>query len=317
MENFDKNIQRVIEDDSLKKYDLKFAGIGAESICFETKDSDKKLIKINISSLREKVLSLLAGNKETGQASHLEQKESIDKIREQEKIIESIFGSGHLLKKGVFRAKIPLSKFIILNILADEDKHLVDDLEEERTYEVEMLVQTQIIAKELKDPEQYKTEDFSTELLTQNDFENSKDTSEALSKIESLVDEHFINSITKNISDEKHSKITKEITEGIIKYCKETGLILDIFGPNNITIFENENGEYDFHLIDVVMPGHTEQWNQSLNDDKNFEVLRHYYTFWYSINKLAEIIGIKDNLEIEDLVYFKDASIPFKDFPKK
>ncbi|MCX6716924.1 MAG: hypothetical protein NTV72_03295 [Candidatus Taylorbacteria bacterium] len=86
--------------------------------------------------------------------------------------------------------------------------------------------------------------------------------------------------------------------------------MIDIFGPNNITIFTNEDGTVGYHLLDVILPGQKENWVKNIKDDPSFDLLRHYYIFYYSINSLANKLGIKDNLVPEDLVYFKGKGMP-------
>ena len=86
--------------------------------------------------------------------------------------------------------------------------------------------------------------------------------------------------------------------------------MIDIFGPDNITIFTKEDGSLGYHLPDLILPGNQDYWRKNIMDDKNFDLLRHNYTFYYSIKSLADKFGISDNLEPEDLIYFKGSGIP-------
>lgn len=92
--------------------------------------------------------------------------------------------------------------------------------------------------------------------------------------------------------------------------------MVDIFGPNNITMFTDKEGNIDYHLVDPILPGLKKAWTANLNDDKELKLLRHYYTYYYSIKTIAERLGIDDSLELNDLVYFEDAKIPSGSFPQ-
>lgn len=306
---------KVIESAPLKKYGLKFMGIGAENICFEVEGSSRKLIKVNLHTLRLKVLQLLNDPRlKDISISSLEQEENIVEYQEQEKNIKDVFGEEHVLNRGVFRKKIPLNKELILNILTKEERSLADKLNQDNEYEIEMLVHTQLIAQELKNKRLHHTEDFATDLITSTNFKSSKNIDEALEKIRGIVNSEFI---IEKVNNFKYGSVIEEITKKIIKYVKKTGLMLDIFGPNNITMFTEMDGKVNFHLTDVILPGPLKNWNKNIKDDKNFELLRHTYTFYYSLSNLAERIGIEEKLELQDLIYFKEATIPTGHWPSK
>ena len=86
--------------------------------------------------------------------------------------------------------------------------------------------------------------------------------------------------------------------------------MVDIFGPDNLTIFTNEDGKLDYHLLDVILPGPRSSWNKNIKDDPSFDLLRHNYQFYYAVKSLGDKLGITDNLEAEDLVYFRGFGLP-------
>lgn len=90
--------------------------------------------------------------------------------------------------------------------------------------------------------------------------------------------------------------------------------MLDIFGPDNFTIFTREDRTIDYHVIDSKPPAVVD-WSINIKDDKKLMLLRHYYTFYYSIKSMGDMLGIEDNLKLDDLIYFKDADIPSGAFP--
>ena len=213
---------------------------------------------------------------------------------------------------GVFRSKIPLNKELIIDILGENRLCLVDRLDDDKNYEIEMLIRTQEIAKEIQDPKYFQTEDYSTNIITEDNFRNSINIQEALSKIETFS-QTFLNEKSTNY---KYLELIKKITKKIIQYTKKTGSMLDIFGPNNITMFMDKDNNPSFHLLDVIMPGSIEYWNKNIKQDIDLSLLRHYYTFYYCIKGLAERLGIENNLQLEDLIYFQNADIPKGEFPK-
>lgn len=310
------NINKIIKSYFLKKYDLKFTGFGVEKICFETKSNTKKLIKIDIHFLRQKILKLLLANEKhevvpTGPSV----KEKIDEYKKQEQLLVKIFGNKHVMKKSWFRFIISISKEIATIILKENQRHFTNKLNKKDVFKVETLAETQLIAKELKYRDKYQTLSFNVQLLANNDFINSKNISSGLKKIETLV-ENKLNTDIQEWSNRKFLETIKEIVEKAIKYSKKTGLMIDLFGMDNITIFINENGISDFHLLDAIMPGSSKRyWKKNIKDDKNLTLLIHYYTYYYSVNYLTKKLNIDSSLKPEDLIYFKDIDIPTGEFP--
>jgi len=166
-----------------------------------------------------------------------------------------------------------------------------------------MIVETQIIAEELKNKEKFETQSFNTSLITRDNFRSADDIQTALSLVRELVDNRFLAKFNKLLENEEFKNIVKEITKNIIKFSKKTGFMIDIFGPNNITIFKKEDGFLDYHMLDVILPGSQKPWEKNIKNDKDLQLLRHYYTFFYSINSLAN-----------DLVYFNGSEIPTSKF---
>jgi hypothetical protein len=181
----------------------------------------------------------------------------------------------------------------------------VDKLDENNIYEIEALVETQEIAEELRDPKSFKTKDFHVPLITHDKFREEKDFSSAFDLVKNFADKNF-----KNINNDPYINAIKEIVTKIIQYTKKTGRLLDIFGPDNITIFTNKDGSLDYHLLDVILPGKQNYWSKNIKDDNQGKLLRHCYTFYYSIRSLGEKLGIADNLEPEDMLYFKGVGLP-------
>lgn len=157
---------------------------------------------------------------------------------DQEKTLVGFFGKDHVLEHNYFHSKIPLDKELISQIMGE---YLSGPTLEEK-YEIEMIMKTQKIAEELKDSDAYQTEDYTSGLIKESDFRNSKDIEEGYNKIENLVNKKFIEPMLERIKNNKFDKSIEEITKNIILYTQKTGKMIDIFGPNNITLFINKEG---------------------------------------------------------------------------
>jgi hypothetical protein len=312
-EKFEGIVQEAIGSEPLKGFGLKLLGIGADKMVFETPGSDRKIIKVSIDDVRFQILKLL--EIKTSRDREGKQLQIIEEHKELEKDLAEVFGQEHLLRNGVFRVKIPVTKDILLRIFNEtedggEFRTLIEGLSSGSVLEIETIAETQTKAKELMDPEKYETDDFSTSLIIWDEFRDAGDVPKALDLAKGFVDRNFLSDFDDGSLDEKHLEVIKEILTKIIKFTKKTGLMMDIFGLNNITIFTKEDGTVDYHLLDVILPGQQEHWVKNIKDDPSLDLLRHYYIFYYSIKSLADKFGIQDNLVPEDLVYFKGTGIP-------
>ena len=319
MEKFSNTVKGIINEGPFKDQNLKFLGVGAEKMVFEIPGSKDKIIKINKDFLKGKIYDLLKGefdNSNENEKLDKKQKEIIAEKKLVEKDIVNVFGPEHVLRNGVFKVKIPITKDIIIKLLEFENEHvksiinpLLETIDDHRVYEIKTIAETQTMAEELKDKEKFKTKTPRIYLITHDNFRNAKDIPEALSLIRELFDKESLSGFDQVFNDKKSIEIVKEIIEKIIEYTKKTGLILDVFGQNNITIFTKEDGSLGYHLLDVIVP-----FSQEINikNDKDFDGLRHAYTYYYSIKSLADKFGIDKNLKPQDLNYFKGGDIPME-----
>lgn len=315
------NLDQIIESDPLKKYGLKFMGAGAEKITFKTEGSDKKLIKVSIWSLRSKILQAIYRVKEGEvlKATSIgeDEKANVADYREQEKEISEVFGSEHVLENGLFKFTLPVTREIALAVLNDNEKRAMDHMKPDEVLEVRMLIETQPIAKELEDREKYKTMSLNASLIREDDFLESGDIADGLRRIDAIIgrkiDHDYLEWAQAGYID-----VIRTVVERMIVFTKKTGLMVDIFGHDNVTIFVDEDGSNNFHLLDPVFPNTKEFWNCNIKNDKRLDLLRHYYTYYRTINYLVDKLDIDETLYPGDLVYFKGSGIPTEGkFPKR
>ncbi len=75
--------------------------------------------------------------------------------------------------------------------------------------------------------------------------------------------------------------IIVEIILKITDYVKDTGNILDIFGKNNFTFFQKDNGEWDYKVLDPFYPDFLERSKVNFqSDDENYSEGRINYAFY-------------------------------------
>lgn len=321
MEKIKPRIEKILEQESLKDYGYRFVGNGADKAVFETPGSPRKVIKISREVLKQKIFNLLTVDDYTSDSplnkDHEMQSNKIDEIKDNEKEIKEIFGEEHFLKTGVFKAKILITKELLISLLGSNLRKFIEKLPDDFESEIEMLAETQLVAEELKNPEKFLPTDFSVDLITDREFYSQESVDIALERSRDVLDESFISNFENLIEKEDYKKIILEIVSKIIEYTKKTGLMIDIFGRNNITIYKKENGEIHYHIIEALLPGFKKHWNSNISEDQTFELLRHYYSYYYFIHSMADKIGIENNIKPEDLNYFKKSGIPTGDWPKK
>lgn len=298
----------VFESDPLNEMGVRFLGVGGEKIVFESSGSEMKIIKLSVSDVLNKLVSVL----EEGDynRNRKERMIIIKKHKELEKVLAQEFGVEHVLRTGVFNAKIPFNKKILLQLISvDEDiadeLSGVEEMDPEWNFEIETVMQTQIKAKELIDPEKYQTDDFRIRIMSEDEFESSPDIKLILEKIRQYVNKNFLESFENDHPNEKYRLVIKEILLKMIKYTKKTGLMIDVFGSKNVTIFTDEKGEEGYHMLDVIMPGNPDAWLVNIKDDHNFGYLKHHYTYLYAVNELAKKIGLDEVLDPNDMSYFR------------
>jgi hypothetical protein len=310
-------INQAIESAPLRKHGLEYVDMGDEYVVFKTEASEDKLIKVDRHTLALKILSTLNNriHGEGGEDAYgtvpitAEERNKKDEYRAQERALIEVFGSEHVLKRGFFRFTIPvraeLARTLLTTSFGEEGRKLAEEFKDADILDVESIVETQPIAQELMYPDDHYTVTFSLPLLRDDNFKNAVDEQEGLGKIEATVRRSLDWHIQDLSAQPEYIEVEKEIVEKLIAYTKKTGLMIDVFGRNNITLFSDGAGKVEYHLIDPILPGSREFTARSIKDDPEHKLLRHYYTYYYGLKYLSERLGTADTLQKEDLIYFK------------
>lgn len=156
---------------------------------------------------------------------------------------------------------------------------------------------------------------FRIKIPITNDFWKTKNIDGALLMARTFVESSFLSQIETLQQDKRYRTVLTEIVTKLIIYSKKTGLPVDIFGPNNITVYEKPDGTVDYHMLDVLMPGSYKNWGMKMSEDPYLHMLQHYYVYYYALNSAAKMLGIEENIKPDDLVYFKEQGIPTGDWP--
>ena len=102
----------------------------------------------------------------------------------------------------------------------------------------------------------------------------------------------------------------KDFVQKAIRYSKETGKALDLFGPKNILFFENSENSWNYKLVDAIPPPNQQKslerveglmekvtTNEPLDDDEKF-FLTCAVNYARSLNGLAKYLGVEDRITI-------------------
>lgn len=322
MEHLKKRFEEILQQEPLSGSGLTLVGIGSDKVVFESAGSTKKLIKISQAELGRRITQLIKGEGHLDDSPDRdfldEQKTLLRREKEDEQDAVEIFGEEHFLRKGVFKIKVPLTKNFLITLVGDGPLEAdVKKLPNDFHTEIKMLAETQLVAEELKDPEKFSPISFNAPLITERDFHSGKNISEALLKTRAMIDGMFsAEELEDCFGNELYRPVIREIVSKLIQYTKKTGEMIDIFGPNNITIYKKEDGSINYHLIEAMMPGAREHWARAINQDPELGLLRHYYSYFYSVNHFAEKLGMEGRLDPEDFIYFRGVGIPTGEFPK-
>jgi hypothetical protein len=315
-EKFKKTIEEIFTHEELSDKKLDLVNIGAEKVIFRAEGVPNRVFKIPRDAFNRRIAFILRG-------------EEIDKRECDKGVIgyqmnywkdemhledeaKGVFGAEHFLKRGIFRVTVPMTKSLLTKYLGEAKiKDIPDDFYED----IKILAESQEKLDVLINKEGHLP--FAVFLVTVKDFCPSSDSTleKGLSIIRTKLDEQIM-IMEEMMADEHLQRVLKEIVQNIIRYTKQTGKMIDIFGRDNLVIFAKEGHidrendivtDYDYKFIEFTLPGNKDHWMVKFEEDKKhgFEYMRHYYSYYYFIHKMGEKLGISDNLEPRDLYYFK------------
>ncbi len=299
-----EQFRKVAENSEyLKKFNPHYIGAGADNIVFKIDASEKKFVKVSRDMFERQINCVISGGDIIKQIE--DQKEKIEEFKKKQNDIVSVFGSEHVLKSDFIRHKIELTKNEAAEIVGKE----IDGKEEK--YQIDTFIQTQPIAKELKEKEKYNTKSFNASLMRAIDFGEGgeRDTiiNNSIPAAKKWVEEFpqgFVNDLKNKKVSEEYIPAYREIIEKMVAYTKRTGSMIDVFGPENITVFKDESGKVNYHLIDPILPGKTEHFEKPFIE-RNMNGLRHGCIYYHSLREGAKLLGIESTIQLEDLNYFK------------
>ncbi len=329
-------VEQVIASEAYQDKKLKLINIGSERVVLKAEGVPGRVFKISRENLEQRVRMALFDQLSSSQDQDrtIIEKQMREWRDEQELEAEAIeiFGKEHFLKRGIFRVTVPVTKDLIIKCFAGTDESgdpvmemggadFILDLPDDLVISVKMLAESQEEFDVVADLNKYDPLDFHTKLITARAFfENAETVSVSLDRVRKATDSQ-VDLLLSTVKGKNEMSMMVEVVENIIRYVRRSGIMVDIFGSENFIIYnrtlfdggrthninsESDSDEYDYKIIELTMPGGKDYWLTTYDKDKKdgFQYLRHYYSFYYFIKTLADKLGIKENLDKEDLTYF-------------
>jgi hypothetical protein len=302
-------VQDSLRQEPLDALDLDCLGIGSQYLVFKRrKEGESVVFKIDRWDLRAGFIDAV---NDTDPDSRLNNnRKELAERRKAEKELEEFFGAEHLLRRHSVPVVIPMTKGIVMNLVNEREQEIMS-MVPDGVYWVTVLAEVQPLAKELLEPEKYETFDINTWLMRGDRFYVDEPLPVVLEYCSAQIENYLSNQYKRRLEDPDVKRVISSLVDRMVQYTRATGRYIDIFGPTNVTIFKNDKGEYDYHLLDALVPWYKKtNEKRPLHDDNVGMRLRHAFVYFQTVNLLAEMCGNEERLKPEDLAYFKDTGIP-------
>lgn len=312
----------------LEKYRPTFIGSGGNSIVYTIEGHPDIVAKLNFNEL-------LADHEKAHIESHQPASDTLDTtiINELQKsfaseqqrnaALKKYFGKEHMVPARSYIVKLPISARILQQLYYnDMEASALDDVSEVWTVvNIQKKVAAIAEGSHLSMESGYAELNDENELLAHVDTTLYKTVTQNMlhPNTQPVIDVDVVKqflktqhpTITRLLEESEHDKhiqdICREIVRKAITYTKETGEILDLFGPDNLVISNNQN-IIEYVLPDVVfftdnMVAETqssirtliEKGEISFEDTLNILNGVNYVRF---INSLSHILGLHNYIEL-------------------
>lgn len=312
-------VKQTFVHEEFRDKNLQLINVGAERVVFKVEGVPGRVFKVPVAELGDRVFLSAAGkngdSKECDRIIIEQQMEDWRDEQELEKEAKSVFGEKHFLERSIFRVTIPVTKEFAIRHFEEKPptgilNHLPDDYREE----VRILAESQEEFDVITNPDKYFNIPFGIRLVDRKDFFRA-DIEEGTRQVREMVDKQY--RLMKDfIEDSESGPVLRDLVEKMIIYTKKTGRMIDVFGSHNIVVFANMENQapdedvkdFDYKIIEFSMPWHKDHWTATFAEEQatdKYDCLRHYYSYYYFLNKLGKEMGIEDGLKPGDLSYFK------------
>lgn len=320
----------------LRQYLPRLLGSGGENYVYEVKrrkknsepykdtEKDKRLIiKIEKNVLKEIIRSNIAHDApldELPKEVRTVVQEYLHKEYERLQEVKKYFGAEHVLKQKKYLRKIPVNK-ALLNEFFDAEPPINFDT----TKEVWAVVTVQERAAELNQEDTFSATvgfDMDEAVIYEKEYRllnerliHSLDTKAEFDSqlfFDIQPDRGLQPLLAEASTDTDLREMLKDFVTKTIVYARETGEIIDIFGPNNIVFFQNGT-RWTYRLLDPMYATtyfesshliasaqeilHKIAAQQQLTGNE-YSIILTVLNFVRTINGLAVFLGIKERLDI-------------------
>jgi len=303
-----------IEHDLIDRYSPVFLGKGGENLVYEVPGRGV-VIKARVEPIRKILLYNFSQNLPLDTFPSEIHERSADYLRKEAaryNQLKKYFGPEHVIIQREYVMKIPMTEDIL--------RFIFDGNPPGKVSEVFTIVTVQKRLKAIEDPNRLG--------IMSGYAENNNVPSEIYQQItshlifgknldEKLEREHLLQIqsseslriLLESIdSDGLLRECLQELITKVITFTTETGEILDFAGEDNIVIYKNENGKWNYSLVDCRYPRtkmveETKTILTKLSRGEKIEkgeknTLKNVFNFVRTVNGLAEQLGIHKRINI-------------------
>ncbi len=302
------DLLQAADHELVKKYQPKFLARGGEHIVYDIPGHPDVVAKVEVESIK------------SPNFISPDDTEKIDELLAQKRTrflkMKSIFGANHVLAERVFFMKVPVTdsvrKWVFEGRVPDTIK--TDDVKEtwaivkiqHRALELQNQERSGIVGSyvEYRDPNLDAYRRITSALL-------EEDASAVFTREEfaDLAGSPLKELLEKADTDPLLTETLKDFVVKTIIYTKETGEMLDCAGFDNVPVWQEKDGTWNYRLVDALYPGYQAEKKidfarKALEmasrgeklDDEHFFPLLNMVNFTRLINGLAERLGIVERI---------------------
>lgn len=318
------DVSGVTNDEIVKKYQPKFLARGGEHMVYEIPGHLDVVAKIDINSLR-KLLEYRVKNRERGEAPDSIAEADRVKIDEQLRVkraryekMREIFGRERVLPERAFFMKVPITDDICEAIF---EGRVPNSVKADAATETWAVVKIQRTAPELKNTERFgivggyveqlEPDPDAYRRITAALVENDKNAHFTTEEFRELQGSPLKELLEKAEIDVALRNLLTDFVRRAIRYTNETGELLDLAGFDNVPLWREPDGAWNYRLVDALYPGYVNGGKLELSrealrravageklEDEHRYPLLNAVNYVRLVNGLAAYLGEVERIEL-------------------